>query len=500
VKPLRSGQRARLLLAIALGGIGTLGVLSVNASPRTPGMHADAVQYVAAATSFARGGLFTIPVASWRAPLVPTTLSHFPPGFPALIALPISLGIRPITAALWVIALSAGVAVAFAFLLGDRISGWLGGLVGAALLLVTPGLVRLHLAVWSEPTYLALTLALLYTVARAPRRSVAHGVVAAAGLAVRYVGIAGTATAVLWAVVHARSGVERMRRAGLAAAPSLLLVVWWMASSGVGGGAVRRPGWYPHVGRNLAQLDDLAVDWLVPGTLGGGIRMALLILLAAAWVVGLAKRDGMWRGEEASTVARCSLLYVCCYGVVLLGSRLLLDPAIPFDVRLFSPVLVLATIGLGVSAGWVMANRGYLVAGVVAAGLVVWVGFAGAYDRAGVRAVNRSGLYYTQQVWVASPLVRWIREHPTRFETTYSDEPELFHFFTGRHATRLPRTSERGDLEAFRAAFAKTPGPVVLFNPQQPEDLSEKSVIETIEVRPVVRTDEGVVLMPGTGR
>lgn len=500
MKELPDNPTTRLLLAIVLGGVGAVGVLSINASPLTPGMHADAVQYVSAARSFAESGAFRIPVASWRTPLTPTPLSHFPPGFPALIAVPISMGVQPITAALWIVALSAGVALALAFLLGARISGPWGGLLGALLLLVTPALLRLHLAVWSEPTYLALTLALLYAMARSPTRSGVHGLLAGAGLAVRYVGVAGTAAAALWAARGARTGTERVRRVGLAVSPSLVLTGWWYLSAGVGGGAVRRVGWYPDIGANLAQLDDLAVDWLVPGTLAGGRWMALLLLAAATGVVWLAKRDGLWSREAVSTVATSSLVYVCCYAAVLFGSRILLDPAIPFDFRLFSPVLVLATIGLGASAAWVMANRGNLVTGVVAAGLVAWVGFAWVDDRSGVRAVNAGGLYYTQQVWVSSPLVGWIRETPTGFETTYSDEPELLHFVTGRHATRLPRASERSDLAEFQAVFEGTPGPVVLFNPQQSEDLSESIVTEAIPVRPVIRTAEGVVLLPERGR
>lgn len=499
MKAIADRSSTTLLLAVVLCGVGIVGVLSINASPLTPGMHADGVQYVAAARSFAENGEFVMPVASWRMPLTPTTLSHFPPGFPALIALPIALGVQPITAALWIVALSAGVAIAFSFLLGARIAGPRAGLLAAFLLLVTPAVIRLHLAVWSEPTYLALTLALLYVMARHPTRSGIHGILAAAGLAVRYVGIAGTAAVAVWAALHADSRTERLRRTSLAVAPSLALAAFWSLSSGVGGGPIRRPGWYPEIGANLAQLDDLLVDWLVPGTLGGGIWTALLILAAVACVAGLAMREGLWRREGSSAIGRGVFIYAGCYGAVLLGSRVLLDPAIPFDFRLFSPVLVLATIGVGASAARLMVHRGVAVTAVVAAGIAVWVGFAWVDDRAGIRAVNANGLYYTQQVWVTSPLVRWIRENPTAFETTYSDEPELFHYFTGRHVSRLPRAAEGGDLEELREVFAETPGPVVLFNPQQPEDLTEETVTETLPVRPVIRSGEGVVLLPESG-
>lgn len=487
----------RLLLAVMLGCVGVWGVLEIGEAPRTPGIHGDAIQYLSAAESFAEHGTFTIPIASWREPLSPSTLSHFPPGFPSLVSAPISLGAEPVTAASWVMAVSAGLGLAFAFLLGAQVAGSWGGAAAALLLLSTPALVRLHAAVWSEPSHLAVTLALLYAMVRGPTRAGLHGLFAAAGLAIRYVGVAGTAAAVVWAVLHARTAGERIRRMGLALTPSLLLGVWWYRYTSAGAGTVRRPGWYSgRLGRDLASLDDLAVDWLVPSTAGGGGWTVAAFLLGAGAVVHLARREGAWSGDEARGVARSALLYSLCYCAVLLASRVLLDPGIPFDVRLLAPVLVLATIVLGASAVAVARLRRGVVAGSIAAVLVTWAVFAWAEIRTGVRVAGENGLYYTHRIWSDGRLGRWVREIPDDVEAIYSNEPELVHFLTGRAVAGLPRASEHEDLEEFRSAFLETPGPVVLAEPTHPDDLSVAELSRAVPLRIALRAAEGMVLLP----
>lgn len=487
----------RLLLATAFGVGASILVLSINGSTLTPGMHADGVQYLAAAESFAERGTFTTPASSWRTPGSPASLSHFPPGFPVLVSIPVRLGVPPINAALWIMAASAGIALAFAFLLGTLVAGVPGGAVAAFLLVCTPALTRMHLAVWSEPSYLAVTLPLLYVMARHPRRAGVQGLLAAIGLGIRYVGAAGTALAVLWALLQGRSRLERARGAALAAAPSALLAAWWLVHTSTADGTVRQMGWYvAGLGRNLARLDDLATDWLVAPTVGGGSLMAAALVAAVGAVVWSAWRDGVWRPVEAARAARASLLYVACYGVVLLGSRMFLDPGIPFDFRIFSPTLVLATICIAASVVEVARKRGGHVAGAIGIVVGAWAGMNWVQIRATVRAVNENGLYFTHRAWITGSLIGWVRDAPADLEPIYSNEPELLHFLTGRRTTDLPRDSERADFDEFRASFLASPGPVVLTYPVHDDDMAEATLAEALPLRPVLRTNLGVVYLP----
>lgn len=178
------------------------------------------------------------------------------------------------------------------------------------------------------------------------------------------------------------------RGAALAAAPSVLLAAWWFVRTSTADGTVRRIGWYvASLGRNLAQLDDVAAYWLVPPTVGGGSLTAAAVLVAA--VVWSSARDAVWRPVEAARAARGALLYVGSYGIVLLGSRMFLDPGIPFDFRILSPILVLATICIAASVVEVARRRGGLVAGAIGIVVGAWAGMNWVQVRATVRTVKR---------------------------------------------------------------------------------------------------------------
>jgi hypothetical protein len=67
-------------------------------------------------------------------------------------------------------------------------------------------------------------------------------------------------------------------------------------------------------------------------------------------ILSLAARHGAWRSPERRHLLRAVLLYGAGYVAVLFASRVLADPRIPFDSRLFMPVLVLITLAFFASA------------------------------------------------------------------------------------------------------------------------------------------------------
>ena len=75
----RPEQYARLLV-VAAALVAVLGVLGINRSRLTPGVHGDSVEYLTAAESFRTDGTFTIPITHWSRVDSVAELSHFPPG------------------------------------------------------------------------------------------------------------------------------------------------------------------------------------------------------------------------------------------------------------------------------------------------------------------------------------------------------------------------------------------------------------------------------------
>jgi len=389
----RPEQYARLLV-VAAALVAVLGVLAINRSQLTPGVHGDSVEYLTAAESFRAGGTFTIPITHWSRADSVAELSHFPPGYAVALSGAMRLGLPAQAAGLWVTALAAGVVVAGVVLLVLPF-----GLVAAALsagaLLATPVFVRLHLAIWSEPLFVAITVLLLLALARRPGVYWLHGLLAAAGVAVRYVGVAGTLAAVV--VGGLRGGTPRERLSAMAQAglPSLFFLLWWGRRVDTSGEAIRDFGLQSGLDRVGAQLAGLAAEWPIPRGLMGAV----------------------WPG--GATVVRCALVFMGCYLSVVLVSRLFADPRIPFDARIFFPVLVLSTvlaIAAAVSVARSRGRAGWALLGVVACG---WGVAASSEVRQGVTAVNEYGLYFTSAGWAEDPVLQWVVDRATSYATVY---------------------------------------------------------------------------------
>ena len=484
----------RTLLAVFAAGSAVYGVLTINRTWLTPGAHADSVHYLGAAESFERSRTFEVPVTRWSSPDSVEPLSHFPPGFPLLISLPLSLGTQTHAAALWVMALSAGVAVAFFTLLVSEAFGVGAGLLSAVLLLITPVFVRLHLAIWSEPSYLAVTAVLLYVMVKRPAWAWAHGLLAGAGLMIRYVGVAGTLAAVVWAAVKGESRRERLTGMAWAAAPSALFLLWWSRSVAGAGEAIREVGVYGGLGRNLSQAVAMLPDWLVPGGWGGGAWPAAFLVLVGVLVIGQAVRSGAWLGPEKAPRLRAVLIYGACYLLVVLASRLLADPRIPFDSRILLPVLVLTTLVFAVSATELARSAGSRGWALLIVAMAIWSAAALREDRIGVASVNEQGLYFTYEGWMIDPVIRWVDNQSSPFDVIYSNEPTLLYYQSSRHAKELPNRGE--DLEAFGRAFRERPGAVVFAYPVHVDNLPEQLFVERLGLQPVVRTGMGAVYVP----
>lgn len=491
----------RLVLTLAIGFAGAYGVLSINHSPLVPGLSGDSVAYLGAAESLATEGTLDVPFAPWTSTDSTSTLDHFPPGFPVLVSLPVRFGVGAPSAALWIMAASSGLALAFAFLLvADAFTLWVGGLA-AVLLFVTPAYAKLDLAIWSEPSYLAVTLGMLYLMLRKPQRVFGHGLLAACGLAIRYVGIAGTGTVAVWALLNARSRREGATRAAVGVLPSLLLLGWWSLRVGAGGGTIRRMGVYGDLGHNVRQLGAMFGEWLVPLPWGVTGLVATVVTLCTL-LMGLAlivhaHRSGHWAEPVARDLARLGLIYAGLYVGVVFAARLLADPRIPFDVRLFLPITVLATMAGAASISALRAS-GWASRVAVALFLLGWSAGSWVEIRRGVAVVNEQGRYYTHVDWTRSPVMRWVAQGSGPYAVLYSNEPELLFYHTGRHAHRLPRQGE--DLTAFRDRFENERAAIVVAYPLHIGDIPAASLQRLLGVVPEVRTPIGAVYVPPASR
>lgn len=488
-------RRSRALRAVAAAALVAAAVVLANASPRLPGLHADGVQYLEEAKSLARGDAPRVPVGSWDATEPTSGMTFHPPGFPLAIAALIAAGVRADIAAVLVMAMSAAATVLLVFSLAADLSGAGAGALAAALVLFAPDWARLHTAVWSEPLYLVCFLAAVRSMVGRPDRSAEHGALALAATVVRHVGVAVAATAAALALLRPGPGRARIGRAAVAALPSALFFAAWNVFGADDAAPVRRVaaqagavGWIGDAPRAFAR-------WLVP--VGHGAAHAAAAVAAGVALTALLLRSPLWRAGAPRRFARIALGVSALHVAVVALSRLLLDPAIPLDFRLLVPLPLLLAIATGAAAAdrWRSARPPHRVHVALAAALAGWIAAGASQIGAGVRAIQEYGQYYTASVWDGAAVIRWAAElGEAGGPPPYSNEPELLYLRTGRPAYRLPRSGVA--LEDFARAFRARPAPILVVEPVRPNDFTAERLMAHLPVRLLMRSAEGVVLVP----
>jgi 4-amino-4-deoxy-L-arabinose transferase-like glycosyltransferase len=433
----RSSPPAR----IALGPIGLSALFAAAltlwaTAPHGPGLDSDSAQYLSAARSVASGqGWIAVDGA-------PYTL--WPPLFPSLIGAFERLGATRESTVRGLHALAAFVVVAGAGSLVLRVTrSALASILCAAALLVSPALFSNLVMAWSEPLFLALSIATLhvwlsYDEQPTRGRFAALCALSAAALLQRYLGVTLIASiAVLLALGTASESFARKARRGLAyVALSIAPAIAWFARNAlVSGGFDGKRG--PAVGdvaKDTARALELVSRWL-SGYFQSPARFALVAVALALIALGV------FRGEGRASQRRAPAWLACVY----LGAVIALRQLVEFDEldeRLLAPLipLVWASIAIGVAALVQSAPSPRRTLALVAALAWFVLSTCGAVVElhARVRGCRDTGagLYETAR-WQTSPTSAWLRAHgdaPRRL----TNEPFALFCTTDARATPLP--------------------------------------------------------------
>jgi hypothetical protein len=499
-------RRRKALAGLALGFLAATGVWLLT-RPRGPGLDPDAASYLGAAEAVAHGIGYRVPIAPWMSADSTSPLVHFPPGYPTAIALPMIFGVTPLNAARLVNAAAAFVEIAVAVRLVAGIVGILAGLSLGVALLVMHALVMAHLAVLSEPLFLACmvcTLAAMHGVASArderSRVSILFlgGLAAAGAMLVRYAGISVLGAIVLWPWLQPARLPIRARRAIVTALPSAFLFGAWVARAYLTSGprSIRTLGAYGGMGETMQVGLSTVVAWLVPLTsddnLPGRSWLALVVLFVASTVAGRGAR--LSRRSPAGQAILAAAMLAICYLLVLVLSRLLADPGIPFDERLllpaFLPVAILAAIAT--PAWWRTARRPARL--LVAILFVAWIAASIRSSEDDVAWELENGHDFTQPQWTASPLLAWARTNATR-RTVYTNWPAAVVFNLRRAAHETPNDSSDTVLAAFADTVKARQGVVLAFDQPSPDQIGPEALARAAGLRQIVRFDDGSIFV-----
>ena len=496
-------HRRRKSLAIFVAGLVAAAAVWLLTVPPGPGLDPDAASYLGAAESVARGDGYRIPISDWRSADSTSALAHFPPGYPTVLAAAIAVGATPTRAARIVNAAAAFVTIAVAAALVTNVAGLLAGLSLAAALLVMHAMVIVHLSVLSEPLFLAClvcTVAAMERYRRSPNESARlsaaalAGAAAAAAVLVRYAGIAAIAAVVLWCAAPPASVRVRLRRAVVAGIPAAVLFGAWLARSYFMSGprSIRALGPYGGLGDTLAMGFSTIVAWLVPltsdDTLPARSWIALLVLAVLTIVVArgaLAAR----RTAAAGVLAALATLAIC-YVAVLVASRLLADPGIPFDERILVPLFLLAAIGVAIALGAWWRAAGRMARAVAAILLVAWFAASLRASEDDVEWILENGSDFAQAQWTASPLLAWARANAPR-GPLYSNWPAAIVFHLHRAAHEVPNDSTAALLGAFADTVRVRDGIVLAFDQPSPDQIGVSALARAPGLHVVARLADG---------
>lgn len=417
-------------LALAVGSV----ALVLAATRSGPAVTPDSTSYLAAATAAADGQGFVDFDGSH--------LSHWPAGYPAVLATFGAVGLDLVDAARFLNAALMGVVVLAGYALCVRHTRSIrSALFGTVLIACSPALLRTHDAVLSEPLFSVVVLAFILVLEAAVERRplvmlACAGALAGCGVLVRYLGVAliaaGVLTVAVTTVGTARPG--RSARAAWFAGWSLLPVAVWVVRNVTLGEPPmgRQPDGAGAPATVARELTEGLGRFLVPQELPAAVTLVAGLGIVALVVVTVvvALRSPELRSIAPTLSVVVSGLAVTFVSGVIASSDVSARILAPFFVPLLVSTLWLWTT-LTAHRDPTRTSRAFVtVCAVVAViGFVAWAAVL-------VRDHGDDPDGFAAQRWSGSELVRAVEALPDRARV-YSNDPEAVWYLAGRRPVGL---------------------------------------------------------------
>jgi hypothetical protein len=351
----------------------------------------------------------------------------------------------------------------------------------------------------------------------------------------RYAGvafIAGGSVALLSLGKH-RSRTERLMSAGgFAVLSSIPLAMWLFRNQLAVGSTTDRPiAYHPLNTSHLRQVLEASSRWFMPERIIGNLRdggmLVIFIGLIALLLFGVwyDRRQNQVRSSDSPLDSETYefpwliLFFMITYALVLSFTKAFVDPNLPFNNRLLSPLYAMGLVlGLNLIYGlhvWVKSSRrtprsqsgGLARSQVLKILLVSLFGYLTVLSLTSeVSWVNRAyarGLGYASKSWHETELIALIDSLP-QGTPIYSNAPDAITVLTERPAYMLPAkgTSEidpnnplyTSEFATMSRTLERKAGVIAYFNQITWRNLLSGSELETLlPLRVVLRSDEGSI-------
>ena len=459
--------------------------------------------YMGAAASLARHGTLRVPTAEWDRPDSTSTLSLWPPGFPATMAIPVYLGASPIQSGRWINVVAAAVtAGAIVLIMAGPLGLW-AGVVTATVVFATAAVFDTHISVLSEPLFIALMLLFLAAMIYARERLLLLSVLATAVVMVRYAGASAVAAAVIWTLLDSRRDVRtRVRRAVTVALIPVIVTALWFARTVMAPDrhATQKLSVYGGWAGTLLQARDTLAEWLAPllpdGLLQRSIAAVVAIALIAFVVTAVSDTAGnrlrRLRVSGVATILGATSLLGASYVVVVLAARAFVGGTIPLDWRILAPLIVLMEIMAVTAIGYWWRAYHFPLHATIALVALVWLAAAATATTNDAVYAATEGSDFAGSSWRKSPLVAWVREHGAG-RPLYSNWPPALYFHAHRIARELPDSTDPEDVAGFGEQLRRDHGYLVAFDEPSPDFIAPSTLAHELGLHQVVRTQDGAV-------
>ena len=446
-------QTAVLFLTLGLLAVAGIWLLAYS-TPFGLGLNDDSIAYIAGARSMLDGNGYR---EAWLASNEPVT--HFPPGFPAVLALIGFLtDLDPVRGARALNGLLFGLNVAFTGWVGWRMtSSRIAGMVAAALTVTSSSLLYIHTRAMSEPLYIFLMLLSFLLLDYYFERSknyylVFLGFVLGWAYLARYAAISLLATIIAVLLILHEDWLKRLKSVIVLALSAFPWVLAWSIRNRIVGGSFtnRVLGWHPITLENWRKAKGTFANFIVPvndwqqvfSIIPGFFKIVpiLIGLVLLVWVLikGLPRFFKPARGSRSEVLPFANALYVIAYLVLLITTMTLFDPATKFQVRILSPIFVSLLLLLITLGAWLWYKKSTTWKWLI---VMLSIGLLGmfAYGQfLTVQDLRQGGEAFTGEKWFASEAVDALNQIPEDV-LILSNEPGVVYLYTGRPSGVLPK-------------------------------------------------------------
>jgi hypothetical protein len=408
------------------------------------GLDSDGVHYISAARNLLAGRGLTLPFGSDE----PVPLTHFPPGYPLLLAAAAGLfRLDPLQAAAWVDACFFAANIWLVAHIVRRATGLLTPAILAALFMGTStAMLAVHSRAWSEPAFLLLSFSCLLLLAHfvatlRVRALVASAALGASAVSCRYAGIALLATGVFAICLLLTQPLWRKLEycAVFLSFSTFLMSGIAIRNIAIAGSvANRKLMLHPIEPARFKALISHVSSWIVPDVTPFPFRIAVVGFTLCLLVLIARRPPSSWASPPFAAMAQVLVVFMNCYLLTLIVSIALLDVAIQFSYRILAPLFVASLISVFIYSGrlWEFRTTRFKFVGTC---LLVLIASMGILRTAlWFKRANDAGLGWSSPRWRRSEIIARVRSMEYD-RPVYSNASPALYILTGRHVLDIPR-------------------------------------------------------------